>query len=147
MSLIKWSPSIFEPFEDMDKMFDNFSPSIGGVAHSGFTPAIDMYEDKNNVIVETQLAGIDPDKVDISIENDVLTVQGKSEKKTEVDEKEYYKKEIRRGSFYRSVQLPAHVLNDKAKAEANEGVLKITVPKAPANNKKQTIKIKTAKKK
>ena len=82
-------------------------------------------------IVETGLVGIDPDKVNISIEHDVLTIKGESEKKSEVDDKNYYRKEIRRGSFYRSVPLPAHVIGDKASAVAEDGVLKISIPKAP----------------
>ena len=142
MALIKWSPFLdIEPFEEMDKFLSDW-PRRG---QAGFTPAIDMYEDKNNVVVETQLAGIDPDKVDISIENDVLCIKGESEQKSEVEDKNYYRKEIRRGSFYRSVQLPAHVLGDEAKAIAVDGVLKIVVPKAPANQPK-SIKIETKKK-
>lgn len=88
-----------------------------------------MYEDKDNVIVEAQLAGMDPKNVDVSIENDVLTIKGKSEKKNEVDDKDYYKKEIVRGSFYRNVPMPTSVDGDNAKAEYEEGVLKISVPK------------------
>jgi len=142
MALIKWSPFLdIEPFEDMDKML-----STGlGRGQSGFTPAIDMYEDKDSVVVETQLAGIDPDKVKISIENDVLCIKGESEKKSEIDEKNYYRKEIHRGSFYRSVSLPAHVLGDKAKAVADGGVLKISIPKAP-KTKAKSIKVETKKK-
>ena len=133
MALIKWSPFLdMEPFEEMGKMM------------GAFTPAIDMYEDKDNVIVETQLSGIDPEKVNISIENDVLCIKGESEKKSEVEDKNYYRKEIRRGGFYRSVPLPAHVLGDKASAVAEDGVLKITIPKAQAV-KPKTIKIKTKK--
>ncbi len=141
--IIKWSPFL-EPFEDMDKMFSEFMPVAGG-ARAGFMPAVDVYEDKNNVIVETQLAGVDPEKVDISIENDVLVVKGESEKKSEVEEKNYYRKEIRRGSFYRSIPLPTHVLGDKASAAAEDGVLKISIPKAP-EAKPKMIKIKTKKK-
>ncbi len=105
---------MLEPFEEMSSI-----------------PAIDMYEDKDNVIVETQLAGIDPEKVDISIENDVLSIKGEAEKTSEIDEKNYYRKEIRRGSFYRSIQLPTHVLGHETKAMAEDGILKITIPKAP----------------
>jgi HSP20 family protein len=141
MALIKWTP-LLEPFEDMDKMMEEW-PGYGFQRHqSGFTPAIDMYEDKDNVIVETQLAGIDPDKVSISIENDTLSIKGESEKKSEVEDKNYYRKEIRRGSFYRSVQLPAHVSGNDAKAVAEDGVLKISIPKATAV-KPKTIKIET----
>ncbi len=138
--LIKWTPFL-EPFEDMDKMFSDFSPM-----HSmqGFVPAVDIYQDKNSVIVEAQLAGIEPEKVDISIENDVLIIKGESEKKSEVEDKNYYRKEIKSGSFYRSIPLPAHVNGDKASAEAKDGVLKIVVPKA-LETKPKTIKIKTKK--
>jgi len=142
MALIKWTPFL-DSFEDMDKMFSEFMPTKSGQA--GFVPAVDMYEDKNNVIVETQLAGIDPENVDISIENDVLCIQGKSEKKSEVEDKNYYRKEIRRGSFYRSIPLPTHVLGDKAEATADDGVLKISIPKA-SETKPKMIKIQTKKK-
>ncbi len=135
------------PFWEDDEMdfFSDMLPALRNRNQSGFMPAVDMYEDGENVIVETQLAGIDPEKVDISIENDVLTVRGESEKKSEVEDKNYYKKEIRRGSFYRNVPLPAHVQGDKASAEAIDGVLKISIPKA-GEVKPKTIKIKTKKK-
>jgi HSP20 family protein len=141
-ALIRWTPFL-EPFEDMDKMLNEINPGMR-MSTMNFTPAVDMYEDKENVIIETQLAGVDPDKVDIAIENDVLTIKGESEKKSEVDEKNYYRKEIRRGSFYRSVPLPTHVIGDRATAEAIDGVLKIIVPKAP-ETKPKVIKIKTKK--
>ena len=105
-------------------------------------PAVDMYEDKDNIVVETQLAGIDPEKIDISIENDVLCIKGEGERKTEVDEKNYYRKEIRRGSFFRSIPLPSKVSGDDASAVAEGGILKITIPKAP-ESKPKSIKIKT----
>lgn len=143
MPIVKWTPFI-EPFEEMDKMFNEFMPSMSR-NQSSFMPAIDMYEDKDSVIVETQLAGIDPNNVNIAIENDVLTIKGESEKKSEIEDKNYYRKEIRRGSFYRSIPLPTHVLGDKATALAEDGVLKIKIPKAP-EVKPRTIKIETIKK-
>lgn len=135
MAIIRWSPML-EPFEEMDKFLEEFRPSL----MQGFTPTVDVYQDKDNVIVEAPLAGIDPKKLDISIENDVLLIKGKVEKKTEVDEKNYYRKEVRRGEFYRSVGLPAHVMGEKSKAEYENGVLKITIPKAP-EAKPKTIKV------
>lgn len=145
MALIKWTPFL-DNFEEMDKMLTDYPSGMRSMMSTGgFMPAVDMYEDKDNVIVETQLAGVDPEKVEIAIENDVLTIKGESEKKSEIDEKNYYRKEIRRGSFYRSVQLPTHVVGDKANAEASDGVLKITIPKA-LEAKPKTIKIKTSKK-
>ena len=66
------------------------------------------------------------------MEHDVLTIQGKSEQKSEVDEKNYYRREVRRGSFYRSVNLSAAVDGDKAEATYERGILKIKIPKTPA---------------
>jgi len=143
MSLIKWTPLFADNFDDMDKDFADMLPAVRG-NQFGFTPAVDVYEDKNDIIVETQLAGINPDDVKISIENNNLIIKGESEKKSEVDEKNYYRKEIRRGSFYRSVSLPAKVMGDDAKAVAEDGVLKITIPKA-AEVKAKTIKIENKK--
>ncbi|MFA5894097.1 MAG: Hsp20/alpha crystallin family protein [Candidatus Margulisiibacteriota bacterium] len=142
-ALIRWSPFL-EPFEEMDKMFSEMWPATRG--REGMMPAIDMYEDKDNVIVEAQLAGIDPEQVDISIENDILTIKGESEKKSEVEEKNYYRKEIRRGSFYRSVPLPTHVLGEQASAVAEDGVLRISVPKQALGDQPKKIKIETKKK-
>lgn len=137
MSLIKWTPLSIDPFEDMENFMENFSfPSI-----KSFVPAIDIYQDKDSVVVEAPLAGIDPNKVDISIENDILTIKGSMEKKNEVEEKNYYRKEIRSGSFYRSIALPAHVVGDKAEAVFDKGMLKITIPKEE-KNKPKSIKVK-----
>lgn len=142
MSLIKWTP-FFSDFEDMDKITESMLPSVRG-NQFGFTPAVDMYEDKDNIVIETQLAGIDPDKVDVSIENNVLCIKGESEKKSEVDDKNYYRKEIRRGSFFRSIPLPTKVNGDGASAINEGGVLKITIPKAP-EVKPKSIKIQNKK--
>lgn len=142
MSLIKWTP-VFPEFEDMDKMFESMLPAVR-TQQFGFTPAVDMYEDKDNIVVETQLGGIDPAKVDISIENNVLTIKGESEKKSEVEEKNYYRKEIRRGAFYRSIQLPSKVDGDKASALSEGGLLKITIPKS-VEVKPKTIKVQVKK--
>lgn len=145
MSLIKWNPyNEGLNFDDMDKMFNEMLPAVKG-SQFGFTPAVDMYEEKDNIIVETQLAGIDPDKINVSIENDVLCLEGEAEKKSEVDDKNYYRKEIRRGNFYRSIPLPTKVEGDKASAVNEDGVLKISIPKT-TKVKPKSIKIETKKK-
>ncbi len=143
MSLIKWTP-FFPGFDDLDQTMNSLLPEIRG-QQFGFTPAVDIYEDKDNIIVETQLGGIDPEKVSISIENNVLSLKGESEKRSEVDDQNYYRKEIHRGSFYRSIPLPARVDGRRATAVNSEGILKITIPKS-SEIKSQTIKIETKKK-
>lgn len=139
-NIIRWNP-FFDSFDkEFEETFNRF-PMLSSQARASFMPAVDMYEEGDNVIVETQLAGIDPENVDISVENDVLAIKGEAEKTSEVDDKNYYRREIRRGSFYRSIPLPAHVQGDKAEATAENGVLKITIPKAEsAKPKKISIK-------
>lgn len=143
MSLIKWSPFL-QPFEDFDRFFENF-PSTEGRSN-GLIPAIDVYDANDAVVIETALPGVDPKKVDVSIENGILTVSGSSERKTEVDEKDYYRKEIRSGSFMRQITLPANVAEKDAKADFKDGILKIEIPKlAESKTKKISVNIKEKK--
>jgi len=131
--LIRWSP-----FFDLERFFDE-----GFSADVNFLPALDVRQDKDNVIVEASLPGIDPEKVDISVENDVLTISGRTEEKKEVKREDYYRKEIREGSFSRSVILPMGVKADQAEAKYEKGILKINLPKAEeAKPKKIAIKAK-----
>lgn len=141
MALIPWRPwlGVFEPWEeDMEKFFEKRMPV--------FRPVLDIYEKKDKVIVETPLAGIEPEKVDISVEKDTITVKGEIEKKSEVDEKDYYRKEIYQGSFCRTASLPVPVIGDKAEAVYENGILKIEIPKAKVS-KTKAIKIKVKEKK
>src|SRR3990167_953096 len=84
MSLVKWRPIFnIDPTAEFDKFFDGFH---GG--HQGYVPSIDVYQTESEVKVETPLPGVDPKKVKLSIENDVLTIEGSDERQKEVDEKE-----------------------------------------------------------
>lgn len=141
MAIIRWRPWGFEPFADWDKLFEETLPAV-----KSFAPALDVYEKDNNIIVETPLAGVNPDDVKISIDNDVLIIEGETKKKSEVDEKNYYRKEVRYGSFHRSVALPASVEREKAKAEYEDGLLRVVVPKVVKVPSK-AIKVQVKKKK
>ena len=144
MAIIKWTPLFPEMGDVMDHFFEDSWLPLNPREAAGFVPAMDVYQTKNEVVVETALPDIEPEKVDISIENDVLTIKGRTEKKSEVEEKNYYRKEVRSGSFYRRVALPTHVLGEKAKATYDKGMLKIEIPKAP-ESKPKTIKVKSKK--
>ncbi len=154
MPLIPWRPWLWRPWEDweeVDKWIDRWYKLIERewpeIKEAEFIPPVDVYEKGDNVIVETQVPGIEPEKVDISVEDDKLILKGKSEKKSEVEEKDYYRKEVRYGSFYRVVGLPTKVIGDKAQATYEDGLLKIVIPKAPvAKAKKIKIKVKKSKK-
>ncbi len=127
----------FMPSNDLSRFFrDEF---LG----ADFFPALDVYQDKDNVVAELSVPGIDPDKVDITIENDVLTVSGSSEEKQEVKREDYYRKEVRTGSFSRSVVLPMAVKGNDAQAHYDKGVLTITMPKEESvKPKKVTVSVK-----
>ena len=128
MSLIRWSPFFAQdPFEDFDKL----------LATSNFLPAADIYQTEDAVMVEMPLAGIDPQKVDISIEDDMLIVKGEMHQKSEVEDQDYFRREIRRGSFHRSFPLPVSVIGEEAHAASENGLLKISIPKAGEKTKKK----------
>ena len=129
----------WRPFEtlsslrrDMDRLWDRFFGEDLGLTRwrEGWTPALDVSETKNDLIVKTEIAGVDPKDVDISLSGDMLTIKG--EKKHEKEEKEegYHLMERSYGSFSRSVRLPVEVDHDKVKASYKNGVLKITLPKS-----------------
>lgn len=132
MPIIKWSPFFVEPFDSMDKMFDDMQTAMTPRTGGSIIPPVDMYETAEAVVVETPMPGVDPDKLEIAINNGVLTIKGTSERKTEVDDKNYYRKEVRTGSIFRQVALPARVEEGQAQASFENGVLKITLPKAEA---------------
>lgn len=136
MSLIRWSP-FFEPFEGMDKMLEDMQ-AMTNRSPNGIVPPVDMYETKDAVVVETPVAGIDPKHLEISIDNGMLSIKGTSERKTEVDDKNYYRKEVRHGTIYRQVALPSAVNESKTEANYENGVLKIRMPKA---SPKKAIKV------
>ncbi len=136
MRLIPWQPLFDdEEFSRYMKPFQSMMPTVG----TDIFPPVDIYEDGKNLIVETPVAGIDPAKIEVSVQNDVLTIKGSMERKTEVDEKNYYRKEVRSGSLFRTIPLPVHVLESGANATYENGMLKIEIPKGKEESK--TIKI------
>ncbi|OGH66260.1 MAG: hypothetical protein A3B90_02275 [Candidatus Magasanikbacteria bacterium RIFCSPHIGHO2_02_FULL_41_13] len=142
MSIIKWTPS-WDPFQEMEDMMKNVMPvSNNGQMQKGFIPALDVYETKDAVVVETPLAGVDPKDVSVSVEKGVLTISGESKKEHEVEEKNYYRKEVRSGTFYRQVPLPVAVDEDNVVASFEDGILKINCPKrGEVKSKKINIQI------
>lgn len=138
MAIIPWRQSFdIDPFFEED---DRWMPVMP--IRKLMAPEMDIYEEKNNLVVEMPLAGVPPEKVDISFEDDILTVKGEVEEKKETKKEDYYHKEIRRGSFMRQATLPMSVKGDQAKAETANGMLKIIIPKAEkAKGKKISVKV------
>ena len=137
---MNWNP--FAQYgQEFDEQFKKFFHGLPMRANEVIVPAMDIYVHKDNLIVEMPLPGIDPAKVSIEVDdNNMLTVKGKVEKRSEVDDKNYYRQETKIGSFYRSVALPPNLNSVDAKADYEGGVLKISFPKNP-ESKPQQIKI------
>ncbi|MBT3817483.1 MAG: Hsp20/alpha crystallin family protein [Candidatus Magasanikbacteria bacterium] len=140
MSLTQWNPNL-DPFTEIEEVMKRHLPAFNH--KKSFVPAINMYEKENAVIVEAPLAGVNVEDVEISVEKGILLLQGQSYKEHEVDDKNYYRKEVRSGSFYRHISLPMPVKEDEISAKFENGILKITCPKAgEGESKKIDIKIK-----
>ena len=133
-NLIRWEPmrEMMTLREAMDRLFDDaFTRPVGTNGNSNWgAPAIDLYQTNDNVIVKAALPGLKAEDVQISITGDVLTLKGEFKQNNEVKEATYHIKEQRYGSFERSVMLPTDVETDKAKADFENGILSITLPKA-----------------
>jgi len=91
--------------------------------------AIDVYETNGDIVVQSTIGGIKAENLDISIENDMITIRGSRENKVEKEGKKYFYQECFWGSFMRKVILPEEVDAAKAKAEIKDGVLTLTMPK------------------
>ncbi|HTP01042.1 MAG TPA: Hsp20/alpha crystallin family protein [Anaerolineales bacterium] len=106
-------------------------------------PAVDMYQTDDDIVVKVAVPGIKPEDVQISITGDLLTIKGETKEETDNEEKSYHIRERRWGSFERTISLPTDVNSDKAQAEFENGVLKVTLPKSEiAKPKTITVKAK-----
>ncbi len=138
----------------MNRMFDDFFGDFGdgglnplgvlGRSAADFAPRMDVSETDKEIVISAELAGIDQKDVDVTLQDDVLTIRG--EKKIERDEKNgrYSLTERSCGTFSRSIVLPTEVEQDKIDASYKQGVLTIRLPKVPAPEPKtKKIEIKT----
>jgi HSP20 family protein len=104
--------------------------------------SIDVYQDKNNIIIKSTIAGVRPEDIDISIQNDLITIKGKRENDLAISQEDYFYQECYWGSFSRSIILPVEVKSEETKAELKNGILTVVLPKAKPI-KAVSIKVKT----
>jgi HSP20 family protein len=123
--------------DEMDRLFDSsFGPTFRAPgALSRWTPALDVYQDKDQFTVVVELPGLKKEDIEISLHNDVLTLSG--ERKQEKKDEEGHRNERFFGRFQRSVTLPTSVDSNKVKATYQDGILKIVLPKAEEAKPKQ----------
>ncbi len=104
--------------------------------------ALDVYQTPGEIIVQTFVAGVKPEDLEINITRDMLTVRGKRITQKTVDEDNYFSRELYWGSFSRTVSLPAEVEPDEAEAVERHGLLTIRMPKID-KDKRSNLKVKS----
>jgi HSP20 family protein len=139
-----------DPLPDIRLLDDRFDRLIerafGRERQAPWMPAMDVYETDEKVVVTVELPGIEPDGVEVSVEDSTLTVSGTREFNSEVTEESYHRIERRYGSFSRAVSLPPQVDTAKVDARFDDGVLTVEVPKVEKAKPKK-IQIRGAQKK
>ncbi|MGB8212790.1 MAG: Hsp20/alpha crystallin family protein [Anaerolineales bacterium] len=138
-NLTRWEPvhEMMTLREAMDRLFDDAFTRPISMREGSVVPAIDLFQTDDEVVVKAALPGLKAEDVHISVTADVLTLSGEFKQEAEKKEATYHIREHRYGSFERSVMLPTDVQTDKAKADFENGILTITLPKA------ETVKPKT----
>jgi HSP20 family protein len=134
-NVIRWQPlSEMVTLRDaMDRLFDDaFTRPLNMADGSRFrmAPSVDMFETENEVVIKAALPGIRAEEVDINVTGEMLTLKGQIKEQSETQDKAYHIREQRWGSFERSIPLPTAIIADKAKADFENGILTVTLPKA-----------------
>lgn len=91
---------------------------------------VDVFQDDENVIIQSTIAGVSPDDLDVSITNDMVTIRGERRQQYNIDQEDYFYQECYWGTFSRSIILPIEIDADRAEAKIKNGVLTIRIPKA-----------------
>jgi len=133
---------------DLDRMFEDFLgrrlrpfwperwwPAAGMEIT---TPAVDLYEEKDDIVVKAELPGMEKDNIEVNLSENRLTIKGEKKKEEEVKKEGYYRSERSYGSFVRTLELPTEVQTDKVKAAFKNGILEIRLPKTEEAKKKET---------
>jgi HSP20 family protein len=148
----RWTgPKDVAPFSEKERWFDDYLRDPFSLARfsrlmpavmAEIIPSIDIYVDKDDVVVKAELPGLRKEDIDITLTQDTITISGEKRKDEKVDKKNYYRWECSYGSFSRVLGLPAKVQTDKVKAQFKNGVLELRIPKteeAIKNEKKVKI--------
>jgi HSP20 family protein len=143
MSLIRW-----DPFREFNMLPARFGGSLGkgweaAMSTTAWNPSVDVFENENEVIFKAELPGLNAKDIELSLENNILTLKGERRFEKETKEENYHRIERAYGTFCRSFTLPTAVTADKVTAEYKDGVLKIILPKKE-ETKPKPIKIAAA---
>jgi len=123
-------------WERLDRMLSDWDPQwpalrLGNeVSFRG--PAVDVYEDQDAIVIETELPGMKKEELEVKLTGDLLTISGKRESEKKIERKDYFRVERSASAVSRSVRLPVEVQADKMTATLKDGVLEIRAPRSEA---------------
>ena len=133
MSLVRYQPwnSMDQLRREMGRMFEQHPSAEEGssIATSDWTPAVDIKETEKEFLIHADIPGVNPDDIDVHMEDGMLTIKGERESETKEEREGYKRIERQRGSFYRRFSLPDTANADKISAKSKNGVLEISIPK------------------
>lgn len=138
------------PFRELSRLEREMEDAFGrlpagrlGDWERGWTPAVDMVDHDDEIVLRADLPGLDEKDIEVRVHDHVLTIQGERKEETEEKKEDYYYSERSYGAFARTLSLPAGVEADKVKATFKKGVLEVHLPKAKEAKAKK-IEIKAA---
>jgi HSP20 family protein len=117
--------------DEIDRLFESPLSEMARTSQllSGWTPALDLYEDKDNLFVKVELPGMKREEIDVSLHDGSLSISGERKSEQKHEDADVYRAERFFGRFQRTVTLPTPVAADKVKAQYKDGILTITLPK------------------
>ncbi len=136
------------PFEEMERFFDNFfsrgwmRPSWSELmpAFEGRMPKVDVVDRDEEIVVRAEVPGVAKDELEVTVSDNMVTIKGETKHEEKEEKGDYYRSEISRGSFSRTVTLPSYVSSEDTRARFSDGVLELTLPKVE-KAKRRTVKI------
>ena len=143
MPLAHWDPvrELLSLQERMNRLIDQTLSRTRSdtelTATGAWAPAVDLYETDRDFILKAELPGVDQDDIELSIDDDRVTLRGERRLKEAVSEKQFLRMERAYGAFHRTFELPASADADAVKAEFKKGILTVTIPKRASEKSRQ----------
>jgi HSP20 family protein len=146
VALVRRSPSrtlTLQPFFHPFSLLDEVEEMARAVFDTSLTPKLDMFEENNELVIKAEMPGIRKKDLDISLDDDMLTIKAEKKEEKEVKDATHYTRERRFGRYSRYMTLPTRVDAEKISATLKKGLLEIRLPKAEGpENKHIEIKVK-----
>jgi HSP20 family protein len=130
MAMIRWQP--FQELETLRRQMDQLFDEVAGVERHSTTswkPAIELQDTQENLILRAEIPGVEGKDIDVQVTREAVAISGEHRFENKTPERGFFRSEFRYGSFQRVIPLPVPIQNDQVKADFNNGILTLTLPK------------------